>query len=172
MSEQQENPEIPLETEGLEQLDGDLRKLQEERDALFQQLARVQADFRNARQRLESEKLAQIQFANTAMIKALLPIIDNFERGLEVDPQKTDVARLLQGMRIVYDQFAKFLADQQVEPIAPAPGDAFDPQVHEAIMQQNDPKHAQPTVVALLQKGYRMHGRTLRPAQVSVSLPQ
>lgn len=62
-------------------LEADLRKLQEERNTLFQQLARVQADFGNARKRLETEKQQQIQYANSNLIKSLLPVIDNFERA-------------------------------------------------------------------------------------------
>ena len=76
-------------------LDADLRKLQEERDSLFEQLARVTADFRNAQKRLETDKLQSIQFANAHLIKGLLPILDNFERALEVDPAKTDTPKLL-----------------------------------------------------------------------------
>jgi len=151
-------------------LDADLRKLQDERDSLFQQLARVQADFRNAQRRLEAEKQAQVQFANSALVKAVLPVVDNFERALEVDPAKTDAAGLLKGMRIVYDQFVKLLQSQNVEVIAPAVGTPFDPNQHEALMQKpGDRPYDEPTVTQLMQKGYAMHGRTLRPAQVAVS---
>jgi len=73
-------------------LESDLRKLQDERNNLFEQLARVQADFRNAQKRLEGEKMNAIQFANSKLITSLLPVIDNFERALEVDSSKADVA--------------------------------------------------------------------------------
>jgi len=59
-------------------LDGDLRKLQQERDNLFEQLARTQADFRNAQKRLESDKQQAIQYANSKLITSILPVIDNF----------------------------------------------------------------------------------------------
>ena len=67
------------------ELEADLRKLQEERDHLFEQVARVQADFRNAQKRIEAEKLHDVQYANAKLIKGLLPAIDNFERALEMD---------------------------------------------------------------------------------------
>lgn len=151
-------------------LEADLKKLQEERDALFSQVARVQADFRNAQRRLETEKQQAIQFANTKLISALFPVVDNFERALEVDPAKTDVQSLLRGMQIVYEQLMKTLKDQQVEVIAPAPGTVFDPNLHQALYQQADERYTEPTITQLLQKGYAVHGRVLRPAQVAVGM--
>jgi molecular chaperone GrpE len=152
-------------------LEADLRKLQDERDRVFDQLARVTADFRNAQKRLEADKQQAIQFANTNLVKGLLPILDNFERALEVDPAKTDVATLLKGMQIVHDQLVRALAGQQVQVIAPEPGTPFDPKLHEALMQQPSDKYKEPTVTQLLQKGYGLHDRVLRPAQVAVSKP-
>jgi len=151
------------------ELEADLKKLQEERDTLFEQVARVQADFRNAQKRIESEKAQAIQYANARLIQALIPVVDNFERALEVDPAKTDPASLLKGMQLVYDQLMQLLRQQHIEVIAPQPGTPFDPNLHQAVMQQPDDRYAQPTVTQLLQKGYVVHGRTLRPAAVAVS---
>jgi molecular chaperone GrpE len=69
----------------------------------------VTADFKNTQKRLEQDKLQSIQYANTSLIKSILPILDNFERALEVDPSKTDTAGLLKGMQIVHDQLVKAL---------------------------------------------------------------
>jgi molecular chaperone GrpE len=156
-------------TDPVATLEADLKKLQEERETLFQQLARVQADFRNARQRLESEKQSQIQYANGTLIKALLPTIDNFERALEVDAAQSDAASLLKGMQIVHDQLIEVLRAQNVQVIAPEQGTPFDPNHHEALMQQPGASTPEPVVVKLLQKGYMLHDRVLRPAQVVVS---
>jgi molecular chaperone GrpE len=150
-------------------LEADLRKLHEERTTLFQQLARVQADFRNARQRLESDKQQQIQYANTTFLKGLLPVLDSFERALEVDPATTDFTSVLKGMQIVHDQLVKVLEANSVRVIAPEPGTPFDPHQHEALMQQPGGQSAEPVVAQLLQKGYAMHDRVIRPAQVVVS---
>lgn len=149
-------------------LDEDLKKLQEERDALFEQVARVQADFRNAQKRLEQEKLSAIQFANTRLIQALLPVIDNFERALEVDPEKTDVGALLEGMQMVHDQLITVLRQQSVEVIDPEPGSPFDPNLHAALMQQPDERYEEPAITQVFQRGYSVFGRVLRPAQVAV----
>ena len=148
---------------------GDVAKLQQERDSLFERLARTQADFKNAQKRLEADAEQRAQYANSALIKSLLPVIDNFERALSVDPGKADAATILKGLQIVHDQLIKMLRDQKVEEIAPQPGEPFDPTRHEALMQQDAPQYAEPSVTQLLQKGYALHGRTLRPAGVAVS---
>ena len=150
----------------------DVQKLRAERDSLFERLARATADFKNVQKRLQSEADQRVQYANQSLIKSLLPVIDNFERALAVDPAKADAASILKGMQIVHDQWLSVLRQQNVEEIAPAPGTLFDPTRHEALMQQDAPQYAEPTVVQLLQKGYALHGRTLRPAQVAVSRSQ
>ena len=135
-------------------LDSDLKKLQEDRDALFERLARVTADFKNAQKRLQHEKEQAIEYANGQLIKALLPITDNFERAIGTDPAKGDAATILKGMRIVYDQWIATLASQHVTEISPQPGDVFDPTHHQALMQQDEAKFAKsavPVVVLLLQ---------------------
>jgi len=150
----------------------DVMRLQSERNDLYGKLARAQAEFQNARKRLEADKEQAVQFANSSLIKALLPVIDNFERALAVDPAKTDVAALLKGMQIVHDQWIAVLANQFVKPIAPSPGDVFDPATMQALMQQPTDKYPENHVTQLLQQGYSLHGRTLRPAQVAVSKGQ
>jgi molecular chaperone GrpE len=147
----------------------DVQKLQEERDSLFDRLARTQAEFRNAQRRLEQDKEQAIQYANSSLIKTLIPVIDNLDRAVSVDPAKTEPAAILKGMQIVLDQLANVLANQGVEVVNPAPGTPFDPNRHEALMHQPSDKYTDPTVVMSLQKGYVMHGRTLRPAGVAVS---
>ena len=147
----------------------EVTKLQQERDALFERLARTQADFKNAQKRLEADAEQRAQYANSSLIKSLLPVIDNFDRALSVDPSKADPATILKGLQIVHDQLIKVLRDQKVEEIAPQPGEPFDPTRHEALMQQDAPQYAEPSVTMLMQKGYALHGRTLRPAGVAVS---
>ena len=146
----------------------EVERLQQERNALFDRLARATAEFQNARRRHEQEAEQRVQYANGGLIKSLLPVIDNFERALAVDATKADAASILKGMQIVHDQWMNVLRQQNVEEIAPTPGTPFDPNQHQALMQQ-DSTYKVPTVVQLLQKGYSLHGRTLRPAQVAVS---
>src|SRR5207302_9905876 len=106
--------------------DNEFLKLQSERNELYNKLARAQAEFQNARKRLEADKEQAVQYANSSLIKALLPVIDNFERALAQDPAKTDIASLLKGMQIVHDQCLNVLAQQTVEPVAPNPAAGLD----------------------------------------------
>lgn len=151
--------------------DGDVKRLQAERDDLYQRLARATADFKNTQRRIQGEADQRVQYANQSLIKSLLPVIDNFERALVQDASKVDAASILRGMQIVHDQWLSVLKQQLVNEIAPAPGDPFDPARHEALMQQDAPQYAGKgqTVVQTLQKGYSLGDRVLRPAQVAVS---
>jgi molecular chaperone GrpE len=150
----------------------DPTRLREERDALYERLARTTAEFQNARKRLEADLEQRAQYANSTLIKNLLPVIDNWERALAVDPSKTDVASVLKGLQLVHDQMMAVLGQANVGVIAPEPGTPFDPATMQAVMQQSADEYTDrpgPTVTQLLQKGYTLHGRTLRPAAVAVS---
>lgn len=148
---------------------GDAGGLRAERDDLRSRLARVQADFANSRRRLEADFEQRMQYANGGLIKALLPVIDNFERALAVDAAKADAAAVLKGLQLVHDQMMDVLKKQDVEVINPAAGEHFDPTRHEAVMQQPSADHPDHSVLQTLQRGYALHGRTLRPASVIVS---
>jgi molecular chaperone GrpE len=165
-----ENQEFPPDAETSIEGTGDdeVQKLRAERDSLFDRLARATAEFKNSQKRSQIEVDQRLQYANSALIKSLLPVIDNFERALAVEPDKVDAKSILKGMQIVHDQWLSVLKQQEVQEIAPAPGTPFDPTQHEAIMQQ-DSQYKVPTVVQLFNKGYSLHDRTLRPAQVAVS---
>lgn len=169
-----EEEDLSLETgaaaeQAAKQDSDELVRLMAERDDLFNRLARTQAEFQNARRRLDADKDQAVQYANSSLIKSLLPVIDNFERAINIDPAKTDVSKLLKGMRIVHDQWLAELAKQQVVQIAPEIGAAFDPMSMQALMQQPSDKFPANHVTQLLQTGYSLHGRVLRPAQVAVS---
>jgi molecular chaperone GrpE len=150
----------------------DASRIRQERDSLYERLARTTAEFQNARKRLEADLEQRSQYANSTLIKNLLPVIDNWERALAVDPGKTDVASVLKGLQLVHDQMMTVLGQANVGVIAPEPGTPFDPETMQAVMQQSAEQYAdrpEPTVTQLLQKGYTLHGRTLRPAAVAVS---
>jgi len=91
---------------------------------------------------------------------------------LAVDPPASDAAGILKGMQIVHDQWMTVLKNQFVEVIAPEPGTPFDPATMQAVLHLEDEKSPPNSVTQLLQRGYSLHGRTLRPAQVAVSKPE
>jgi len=154
------------------ELELDLKKLQEERDSLFERLARVTADFKNGQKRLEDDKRQAIEYANGSLVTSLLPIIDNLERALAVDPTKADVATILKGMELIHEQWLAVLKAQHVEQIDPEVGEVFNQAMYQSLLRQPSEKYKntpEPVVVAVLQKGYAMRGRVLRPAQVAVN---
>jgi molecular chaperone GrpE len=141
------------------------QRVKDERDKLMYAVAESQ----NMRKRQETEKEQAVQFANQSLIRALIPVIDNFERALAVDPAKADAASVLKGLQLVHDQLMKELEKQKVEVIDPKPGSPFDPNRHEALMQQDVPGGKPNTIAQAMTRGYALHGRTLRPAGVSVA---
>jgi molecular chaperone GrpE len=168
----QPDPEAPAAEASSPGVGDEVAKLKAERDDYYNRLARATADFKNTQKRLQDEFDQRSKFANQSLIKELLPVIDNFERALAVDPEKVDAKNILKGLTLVHDQWLSVLKQSKVEEIAPKPGDVFDPTKHEALMQQDAPPEfaGKGTVVLnLFQKGYGLHGRTLRPAQVVVS---
>jgi molecular chaperone GrpE len=150
-----------------------LASLKAERDDLYNRLARATADFKNSQKRLEADFEARSQYANQSLIKSLLPVIDNFERALAVDPAKVDAAAILKGLQLVHDQWISVLKQQKVVEVAPAPGTPFDvKEGMEAVMQQPPPPELAgkgQVVTQLFAKGYKLGDRILRPAQVAVS---
>ena len=141
------------------------QRLKDERDKLMYAVAESQ----NQRKRLEAEKEQAVQYANQALIRSMIPVIDNFERALAVDPNKVDARTVLKGLQLVHDQLMKELEKQNVEIIDPKPGTPFDPTKHEALMQQDVPGAKPGTIANALTKGYALKGRTLRPAGVAVA---
>jgi molecular chaperone GrpE len=151
----------------------ELAALKAERDDLFARLARATADFKNSQKRQQAEFDQRVQYANQGLIKSLLPVIDNFERALAVDPEKVDAKSILKGLQLVHDQWISVLKQQQVTEVAPKPGDSFDVTAGmEAVMQQPAPPELAgkgQVVVQTFAKGYKLGDRVLRPAQVAVS---
>lgn len=148
--------------------EGEIEALRVEKQALFEKLARVQADFANSRRRLEADFDQRMAYANQTLITQLLPVIDNFERTASQDPAKVDSAAILKGVQLVLGQVTEVLAKFEVAPIAPNAGDAFDPNLHQALMQQAS-SLPEGKITMTLQKGYRMKDRVIRTAQVAVS---
>jgi molecular chaperone GrpE len=147
----------------------EILKLRSERDQLFERLARATAEYKNSQKRVEAEFDSRIQYANSSLIKAILPTIDNFERALAQDATKVDAASILKGMEIIHNQLMAVLKAQKVEEIAPKIGDLFEPGKHEAVIAEPSDAYTEPSVTKLFEKGYQMYGRVIRTAKVAVS---
>jgi molecular chaperone GrpE len=143
----------------------ELQKLKAERDSLLDRLARAQAEFENARRRATKEQQDFRDYAAADAIKPLLPVLDSFERALQV---KSDPGDFRSGVELIYKQFLDSLAKVGVRAI-PAKGEQFDPHVHEAIEMVETSDVADHEVLEELQRGYKIKDRLLRPAMVKVA---
>ena len=148
---------------------GDTRhhRLKAENEALYQRLLRLQAEFDNFRKRTEREKQDFFDYALTDFVRKLLPVLDAFERGVEVAEGET-VADYKTGFQLVLKQFTDVLARAGLEPIETS-GRTFDPNCHQALMREETEAFADNQIMGELQTGYTLKGRLLRPALVKVA---
>lgn len=132
-------------------------------------LKRMQAEMENYRKRMVKEQEQIIQYASQTVILELLPVIDNLERAIGIDRVENEGTKLLEGVELIYSQLQGILEREGVEVIDPTTGKLFDPQRHEAVMQVESDDHEENTIVEVMQKGYALKGRLLRPAAVTVA---
>lgn len=133
---------------------------------LKEQLAYLAAEFENFRKRVAREREAQAAFGNEQLLRAVLPFLDNLERAMGQAGASAEA--LLSGVRMTYDQFLSELRKFGLEQL-PAQGGTFDPSLHEAIASVPSSGKPGGTILAEARKGYLLHGRLLRPAQVTVA---
>lgn len=145
-------------------LEADLERLSGERNALFDRLARLQAEFENYRKRQARENQEFREFALEQALKSLLPIVDSFDRALGA-PEGPEFRS---GVELINRQLHDALAKLGVEPIA-AEGRQFDPSVHQAVQMVETSEAPHNHVVEELQRGYKLKDRLLRPAMVRVA---
>jgi len=140
--------------------------LRAENRVLQDRVLRTLADFENFRKRSEREKQDFFKYALANTIKDLLPVIDNFDRALEHAEEGDEFHK---GVLLIYKQLFDVLQRNGLKPIDEA-GVRFDPNIHEAVVREEDPSVPNHTVTLILQKGYFLHDRLLRPAMVKVAV--
>jgi molecular chaperone GrpE len=145
--------------------ESELQKVKAERDSLLDRLARMQAEFENARRRTLKEQQDFRDYAAADAIRSLLPVLDSFERALQV---KSDAADFRNGIDLIYKQLQTALGKLSLQPI-PAKGETFDPHYHEAIEMVDTTDAPDHQVIEELQRGYKLKDRLLRPAMVKVA---
>ncbi len=141
-------------------------RLAAENAALNDRLLRRQAEFENFRRRVERERSELLEYASTEAVRALLPILDDFERALKVETGDRDYAK---GMELIYQRLRDNLVKLGLEPIASV-GATFDPNVHHAIQKEETDEGEDHAILEEFQRGYRFRGRLLRPAMVKVAV--
>ena len=151
-----------------EQLAELLLKMGKEKEEAEERTLRMQADFDNFRKRTRQEKEDLTKYANTDLFKALLPVADNMERAVEFYAAgEENAASLADGMRMISRQLTGVFESFGLLPID-AMGTDFNPELHEAVMQEDAGEELSGKVVMELQRGYTLNGRLLRPSMVKV----
>lgn len=133
---------------------------------LEDRVKRQMAEFENFRKRTDKEKSQMFDMGAKSVVEKILPVIDNFERGLQNVPEDADEA-FANGMKMIYKQMTDELDKIGVKPIE-AVGQPFDPNIHNAVMQVESEEYESGTVAQELQKGYMYHDTLVRPSMVSV----
>ncbi|MGB4246235.1 MAG: nucleotide exchange factor GrpE [Pseudohongiellaceae bacterium] len=134
------------------------------------EVLRVQAEMQNLRRRTEQDVEKAHKYGQERLSTELLAVMDNLERALQVTMDRDDeaVKALLQGVELTLKSFVDCFRKFGIEQIDPL-GEPFDPQLHQAMAMQENPNVEPNTVTAVMQKGYTLHGRVIRPAMVMVS---
>jgi molecular chaperone GrpE len=155
---------VPAST--LEAVAAELDRVVREKSELVELLQRRQAEFDNFRRRAEREKSEVLEFAHSDSVRAILPILDDFERALKTHTTDKVYSR---GMELIYQRLADALKKLGLEPIT-TKGQKFDPHVHHAVDMVETGDVEEQTILDEYQPGYNFRGRLLRPAMVKVAV--
>ena len=141
--------------------------LKEKIEELEDRVKRQMAEFENFRKRTEKEKTAMFETGARSVIEKILPVVDNFERGLASVPEEEKDGAIAQGMQMIYKQLMTELEKLEVKPIE-AVGEEFDPEFHNAVMQVESEEFDSGVVAQELQKGYTYRDSVVRHSMVAV----
>lgn len=143
--------------------------LKEKIEELEDRVKRQMAEFENFRKRTEREKSAMFETGAKSVIEKILPVVDNFERGLAAIPEEEKGTPFAEGMEMIYKQLMQELEKMDVKPI-PAIGEEFDPEFHNAVMQVESEEYESGIIAQELQKGYTYRDSVVRHSMVAVTV--
>ena len=166
-----ENTEEEAKEEIGEENQDDVNPLQEKYDQLNNQYIRLAADFDNYRKRHEQEKEALLKYGAENTLKKMIEVLDNFERGLKAIETVEDCEKVKECYNLAYKNFTDVLTKAGLEPIK-AEGEIFDPNLHDAVMQTPTADKPEHTIIAELQRGYKLGDKVLRPTLVNVAVQE
>ncbi|MDX8045937.1 nucleotide exchange factor GrpE [Gracilibacillus sp. S3-1-1] len=146
----------------------EVEQLQKEKNDLQDRLLRVQAEYDNFRKRTQKEKEANLKYKSQSIVTELLPVLDNFERALQVEIEDKAAKGVVEGLEMVYRQLKTVLNNEGVTEIE-TENQMFDPNLHQAVMQVEEEGYDSNQIVETLQKGYQLKDRVVRPAMVKVN---
>ena len=165
---EEKKAEEPKEHKKEHKKDKKLEELQNEVNTLKDKNMRIAAEMVNTLRRKDEETNRLLKYSNESLITELLPVIDNFERALNVDAKTTDIESYQKGMTMIYNSLKNILEKFEVKEIE-AIDKEFDPSYHQAVMQEEKEGTKENIVIEVLQKGYTYKDKVIRPAMVKVS---
>ena len=165
---EEKKAEEPKEHKKEHKKDKKLEELQNEIKTLKDKNMRIAAEMVNTLRRKDEETNRLLKYSNESLITELLPVIDNFERALNVDAKTVDVESYQKGMTMIYNSLKNILEKFEVKEIE-AIDKEFDPSFHQAVMQEEKEGTKENIVIEVLQKGYTYKDKVIRPAMVKVS---
>lgn len=165
---EEKKAEEPKEHKKEHKKDKKLEELQNEVNTLKDKNMRITAEMVNTLRRKDEETNRLLKYSNESLITELLPVIDNFERALNVDAKTTDIESYQKGMTMIYNSLKNILEKFEVKEIE-AIDKEFDPSYHQAVMQEEKEGTKENIVIEVLQKGYTYKDKVIRPAMVKVS---
>jgi len=147
----------------------ELDRLRQELDETRQRYLRALADSQNAQRRAQASEIEARTQGVCGVVLGILSVLDHFDLALDQDPQTVSVDQLIEGVGLIRSELLAALRSQGVEPINPSPNDQFDPTLHQAVVQQAAQGVEPGRISSLLQPGYALGQRVIRPAKVAVA---
>lgn len=148
-----------------------IEALTAERDEYRDKFMRALADAENSRKRADRDRREAEQYGSTRLARDLLPVFDNLHRALAAvtEDQRSQYGALIEGVDLTLRELTNVMTKHGMKPISPAPGDVFDPQLHQAMFEAPLPGTKAGQIIQVMTEGFMLHDRLLRPAQVGVS---
>lgn len=171
MTDQNQLPEDEMFDDPLADPGDEIAALRAERDELRDKFMRALADAENARKRADKDRRDAEQYGSTRLARDLLPVHDALTRALEAatEEQRTAASALLEGVELTLRELSNVFAKHGITLIRPETGEKFDPQFHEAMFEAAVPDTRAGEIIQVMDNGFRLHDRLLRPAKVGVS---
>lgn len=148
--------------------DAEIEKLQQEVQQNEEKYLRLYAEFENYKRRIQKENQTMKAYQSQSVLNDILPTIDNIERALQISGEDEQFVSLKKGVQMVYDSLLKALQDNGLEKIE-TEGQQFDPNFHQAVIQDNNDEFESGQITQELQTGYKLKDRVLRPSMVKVN---
>ncbi|SCY26292.1 nucleotide exchange factor GrpE [Paracoccus tibetensis] len=171
MNEPNEQPLDEMLDEPQAEADAELARLSAERDELRDKWMRALADAENSRKRADKDRRDAEQYGGSRLARDLLPVHDALTRALDAasDEQRAAAAALIEGVELTLRELDNVFTKHGITVIRPQPGDRFDPTEHEAMFEAPVPGTVAGNIIQVMDNGFRLHDRLLRPAKVGVS---